>query len=264
MPFIEAERSKKTEEWSMHDLHSHSHYEIFLLCEGQRSFFLSNSLYILNAPTLIVIPPNALHKTEGGPFERYNINVSSAYLDPFQKDVLNKKSLQIIQLEQTQAKILLSLFKECTDIDAQNKYAKHILKALFSYVIVELSKYNVSTLEPRAAANKDIPPLVLKIMEYLHLHFAEKITLEELSENFFISKGALMYNFKKYTNCSLIDFLLNIRITKAKEMLLNTHKSIEEISEACGFSSANYFGLIFKNKEGLSPSAYRKNQREKN
>ena len=95
MPFIEVELSKKTEEWSMHDLHSHSHYEIYLLSEGQRSFFLSNRLYILNAPTLIVIPPNAMHKTEGGPFERYNINVSAAYLDPFQKDVLNRKSLQI-------------------------------------------------------------------------------------------------------------------------------------------------------------------------
>ena len=97
MPFIEFEKSVRKNDWSMHDLHSHSHYEIFLLCEGQRSFFLSNRLYILNAPTLIVIPPNAMHKTEGGPFERYNVNVSSAYLDPFQKDVLNKKKVSKIK-----------------------------------------------------------------------------------------------------------------------------------------------------------------------
>ena len=71
------------------------------------------------------------------------------------------------------------------------------------------------------------------------------------------------YNFKKYTNCSLIDFLLNIRLTKAKELLVNAKKSVEEIAELCGFSSANYFGLIFKKKEGVSPINYRKIQREK-
>jgi ribonuclease R len=46
-------------------------------------------LYKLNAPTLIVIPPRVVHKTEGGPFERHNVNVSPAYLDPFQKEVLD-------------------------------------------------------------------------------------------------------------------------------------------------------------------------------
>ena len=51
---------------------------------------------------------------------------------------------------------------------------------------------------------------------------------------------------------------------KAKEFLLNTKKSVGEISELCGFSSSNYFGLIFKQKEGLSPANYRKHQHTKN
>ena len=66
--------------------------------------------------------------------------------------------------------------------------------------------------------------------------------------------------FKKYTKRSPIDFLLTVRITKAKQLLVSTKKSVGEISDACGFSSANYFGLIFKKKEGISPLTYRKNQ----
>ena len=64
-------------------------------------------------------------------------------------------------------------------------------------------------------------------------------------------------------NCSPIDFLLNVRLNKAKEMLLHTKKSVGDVSEACGFSSANYFGLIFKQKEGLSPANYRKHEQTK-
>ena len=64
-------------------------------------------------------------------------------------------------------------------------------------------------------------------------------------------------------SCSPIDYLLNVRLTKAKELLLSSKKSIGEISEECGFSSANYFGLIFKQKEKLSPANYKKYQNEK-
>jgi transcriptional regulator GlxA family with amidase domain len=49
-------------------------------------------------------------------------------------------------------------------------------------------------------------------------------------------------------------------LNKAKHLLLSTDKTVNEIAELCGFSSANYFGLIFKKKENLSPLTYRKNQ----
>ena len=59
---------------------------------------------------------------------------------------------------------------------------------------------------------------------------------------------------------SPIDFLVDVRLTKAKQMLVSTKKGLEEIAYLNGFSSANYFGLIFKKREGLSPLNYRKNQ----
>ncbi len=263
MSYIEFERSIKQKDWSMHDLHAHSHYEIYLLTEGYRSFFLSNSLYLLQAPALIVIPPQIMHKTEGGPFKRYNINVSTAYLDAFEKEILEKKALRILQLEKNDAKKIMALMEEGVAIDKHKKHADYILRTLFSYVVINLSQCVESTLSPNAVAQKNIPPLVLKVVDYLNTHFNEKITLEHLANTFFVSTGTLLYNFKKYMNYSPIDFLVSIRLTKAKELLLNTKKSIQEISDVCGFSSANYFGLIFKNKEGLSPIAYRKNQHAK-
>ena len=240
MPFIEFEKSVRQNDWSMQELHSHAHYELYFLSKGNRSFFLSNALYRLEAPA---------HKTEGDPFERYNINVSDDYLDPFQRDTLRKNALQFIRPTPAQTEQLISLFEDGIAVEQHRKHTEYLLKSIFSYTVFTLNKLDAQALPPSAAATGDIPPLVLKVIDHLNAHYAEKQTLDDLAETFFVAKSTLVYNFKKYTNCSLIDFLLNVRLTKAKEMLVNTKKSVGEISEACGFSSANYFGLIFKAKE---------------
>ena len=263
MAFIEFERSVRENDWSMHDLHSHPHYEIYLLSQGSRSFFLSDALYKVTAPVLIIIPPHVMHKTEGGSFERYNINVSANYLDPFQREILDSQALRIIQPRQEETENLIALMREAIGTDKRSKHAEYVLKTLFSYSVLTMSKLSGAYLQPTATAKNDMPPLVLKVVDHLNNHYSEKQTLEELAEYFFVSKATLIYNFKKYTNCSLIDFLLNVRLTKAKEMLLNTRKSVNEIAECCGFSSANYFGLVFKKKENISPANYRKNERAK-
>ena len=262
MPFIEVDKSIHTNEWSMHDLHSHPHYEIYFLKSGSRSFFLSNALFNLEAPIVIVIPPHVLHKTEGGPFERYNINVSADYLDDFQKEVLDSRALQLIKPTE-QDMHMLTAHLDCMNEPKQKKHAQSITHTLASYIIYCLSCWQKEESTRKVSAKNAIPPLLLKVIDYLNDNYAEKQTLESIANRFFISKTALSYGFKKYMDYALIDFLLSIRITKAKELLLSSNKSIEEISELCGFSSANYFGLIFKQKEKLSPANYRKYQRTK-
>ncbi len=260
MPFIEIDKSIHTEDWSMHDFHAHAHYEIYFLVKGNRSFFLSNALYKMHGPAIVVIPPRVVHKTEGGAFERYNINVSDAYLDDFQKGVLQKKALHILKLNAQEGKRVMELIQAAYGLDKTDKRDDYALRALFSYGVYLLDNASLNRQSPQAVSQTAIPPLILKVLEYLNEHYHENVTLELLAERFFVSKPTLMYNFKKHVNRSPIDFLLQIRLMKAKNLLLTTKQSINEISSACGFSSANYFGLIFKKKEGISPLTYRKNQ----
>lgn len=262
MPFIEIEKSVRDGDWSMLELHSHAHYEIYFLFKGERSFFLSDAFYKLNAPVVAVIPPHVSHKTEGGSFERHNINVSPEYLDPFQKEVLNELSLQILPLSTKASKTFSDLFEEASGIDRTKKDSEYMLRAVFSYCIYLLSKTDEKRLQPQAIAEK-AAPFLLKTIDYINEHYREKITLDCLAESCFVSKQTLLYNFKKYMQASPIDFLLAVRLKNAKRLLVSTNASMNEIAEACGFSSANYFGLIFKRKEKLSPLAFRKMQREK-
>ena len=263
MNFIEIEKSSKTEEWSMIDLHSHSHFEIYFLEKGNRDFFLSNALYRLSAPVLIIIPPHVLHKTEGSAFIRHNVNVDESYLDSFQKHVLNEKALSIIKLSQTQLNMFSEILNQMDNVNKLQKFSDLILKSLFSYLIYQINNIPHNRLDANTSKDKYIPPLVLKVIKYLNSNYAENLSLNKIAEKFYTSKGMLIYNFNKYIKCSPFEYLLNIKITKAKELLQKTNKSVEEISELCGFSSANYFGLVFKKKEKISPLAYRKLQKEK-
>ena len=261
MKFIEIERSEQKSNWNMRDLHSHAHYEIYYLYKGSRTFLLSNAIYVLDAPVMVIIPPYTMHKTEGGPFERYNINVSADYLNDFQREVLDTMALCRIIPTDESSKSLLGLLREMAAVDKKQKRADYEINALFSYFVYMLTK-NESRESGIADENK-ASPLVLRVINYFNESYGERITLEALSRDFFASKTTLIYHFKKYTNCSPIDFLLNVRINKAKEQLVNSKKSIELIAHDCGFSSANYFGLIFKKKEGISPANYRKYQKSK-
>ena len=168
-----------------------------------------------------------------------------------------------MQLKPQEAAAFSTVLSQMLAVDRHQKHGETLIAALFGYCAFLLSKIDESGLAPRAEAKNNISPLILKTIDYINEHFDEKQTLEHLAKTFFVSKTTLMYQFKKYTNCSLMDYLLNVRLTKAKEMLLNSKKSVNEIAETCGFSSANYFGLIFKQKENLSPANYRKHQKNK-
>ncbi len=260
MAFIEFEKSVKDEDWSMLDLHSHTHYEVYFLSKGSREYFWKDALYQISAPSLVVIPPSVVHKTEGGSFERHNVNVSSEYLNPFERAVLDEKSLKMIKLSTNEAKQLLDVFDEVYKQDESDKFYEQKVKTLFSGLIYLIYKIKGTEEEPKATNPIPIPPNVLKILDYLNVNYGEKITLDGLAQTFFMSKPTLIYNFNKFVGRSPIDFLLAVRLSKAKQMLVATKMSVGQIADKCGFSSANYFGLIFKKKEKVSPLDYRKIQ----
>ena len=261
MAFIEIDMLEKTENWNMNDLHSHPHYEIYYLEKGERMFFLSNALYKITAPTLVIIPPYIMHKTEGGPFSKYNVNVEENYLNSFEADVLKELSLKIIIPDEKQNEEIIRLLQTLKIPYKNSKHSDAVTQTLFSYFILKLSELKTGQAENVTLQNNRVPPVILKIIDYLNENYSKCITLDTISKEFFISAPTIIYNFKKHTNCAPIEFLLNVRLNKAKQLLVSTNISIGKIADMCGFSSANYFGLIFKKKEGISPAKYRKHKK---
>ncbi|MXO04441.1 substrate-binding domain-containing protein [Flavobacterium sp. HBTb2-11-1] len=82
-------------------------------------------------------------------------------------------------------------------------------------------------------------------------------SVEELAENLNISRVQLYRKMKALLNVNISDYINNIRLEKAKELLKNTTLTISEIAYSCGFSTPNYFSTSFKNKYNLSPKEFR-------
>ena len=96
------------------------------------------------------------------------------------------------------------------------------------------------------------------IKSYLDENWQKKIALDELAEMFYINKYYLARLFKNQYGSSILNYVMDQRITQAKKMLRFTDKQIEVIGRDCGFDDANYFTRMFKKVEGNSPSEYRK------
>ena len=113
-----------------------------------------------------------------------------------------------------------------------------------------LEKYN----DENPAGKRNLQDL----KEYLDIHFAEKITLDFLADSFYINKYYLTRIFKEQFGISINQYLLQLRITHAKQLLRFSTNSIEEIATLCGIPDANYFARTFKKVEGITPGDFRR------
>lgn len=95
------------------------------------------------------------------------------------------------------------------------------------------------------------------IRTYLEQNYQQKITLDDLSRTFFINKFYLTRVFKEQFGISVNNYLLQVRITHAKQLLRFSDQTMENIAVACGLGDSNYFARIFKKVEGITPSQFR-------
>lgn len=99
---------------------------------------------------------------------------------------------------------------------------------------------------------------LVEIKNYLDEHYTEKIVLDNLADRFFINKFYLSKIFKETYGTTINNYVIERRITRAKQLLRFTSKTIDEVSIEVGMDSANYFSRAFHKVEGISPSEYRK------
>ncbi|MDF1617284.1 response regulator transcription factor [Petrocella sp. FN5] len=96
-----------------------------------------------------------------------------------------------------------------------------------------------------------------KLIVYINLHYAENITLDQLSSICDLSPSYISKVFKKHLNTNFIDYVSSVRIIVAKRLLKNSLLSIKEIGYEIGYFDSNYFTRVFKKYEGMTPSDYR-------
>jgi YesN/AraC family two-component response regulator len=89
---------------------------------------------------------------------------------------------------------------------------------------------------------------------------ADNLSLEYVADKFNLSRSYLSKKFKTATGFGFKEYIINVRIQNACNLLLETNKSITDIAFECGFNDSNYFGDAFRKAKGISPHKYRKNE----
>lgn len=100
--------------------------------------------------------------------------------------------------------------------------------------------------------------LLEQVVGYIHTHFfQEDLSLNQISEAVYVSPTYISMLFKKYKGINLSEYIMNMRIKKAAELLCQTDLKTYEIAEKTGYPNAQYFSVIFKKCMGCSPTEYR-------
>ena len=150
----------------------------------------------------------------------------------------------------------LSLFLDTLDIlfetqknqgNSRELLSHRYLTDLFALCVDEIGNTGSSSVTEK----------VRDIQNYLDVHFSEKISLDDLAEQFFISKFHLSREFKKLTGTTIGNYLTARRISHAKKQLRFTRLPLDAIARECGLSDTSYFVKVFKNAEGMTPGEYR-------
>ncbi|MBQ8657275.1 MAG: helix-turn-helix domain-containing protein [Prevotella sp.] len=136
----------------------------------------------------------------------------------------------------------------------------------FLSILYELSRCDgARTLASSSYAKVDVQSdsrRVLKVKNYISTHYQEDLRLADLASLAGMSSSAFSRFFKLRTGRNLSDYIIDQRLGYASRQLVDTSKSISEISFACGFNNLSNFNRIFKKKKGCSPSEFRENYRK--
>lgn len=131
-------------------------------------------------------------------------------------------------------------------------------EVLMSACITQLLTTFLLANYPDVASHEISSHTVSDLARYIEQNYEMPLSLDQLSDEFHLSKYHLSREFKHYTGTSPYEYLLLCRLNHAKELLKYSTLSIDQIAEKCGFNQTSHFISLFKNREKITPLSYRK------
>lgn len=255
---IKIETLKRSQYIEMSYFHHHSCYELFIIVSGERKMILQDKIYLGCAGDIFLIPPQYIHRTSGAEHTRILVNFTEEFLLRYFSQSMVYSILKCFDVFMINvggedfSKILeyIDLIDEYKDINGE------LLAIKLAELLILLSKKIDYNFENRTISTS--MQLVSNILSYINSNYRSLADIRRIADKFYISEEYLCRVFKKHTGVTVVSYINGLKLKGAAKMLTEKNKkSINEISDMCGFSSPAYFGKIFKKNYGVSPLAYR-------
>lgn len=137
-------------------------------------------------------------------------------------------------------------------------YAERLVQAGTLDAMIRLYEAYVGEILGILAARKRTSSSVTQALRYIENHFAEDLSLQQVADSVSMNANYFSTLFKKEMNLNFVDYLLQYRVERARELFLNSNLKSYEIGERVGFVNTSHFSRVFKKVLGVSPREYRK------
>ncbi len=251
-----------TEDVQKKSSHYHDCHQIIFIKEGKVEIEVNKNLYIANEGSLAIFSRFESHSINilSSKYKRYILRIS-----PFAENIENKiyslffnRPPGFCNIINTQDKH--KLFEEIFDKIIYEKTSSapmsaEMLDLLINQLIIMIYRLQSNSFSFIEEKKFDI---IYQIQRQFENNLDKEYTLSELSKQYHISPSTLSHQFKKATGFSVFEYLNSCRYASAKNYLLKTNMSVNEIIEKCGFTNNSNFSRSFKKLTGMTPSFFRK------
>ena len=235
-------------------LHLHPHCEVLFVLGGTTVQLRRDGAETeVRAPCAIFEPAYAMHGAnvvEGLPYERYIL-----YFDESApRDWLPLPDFWVLPMTEAEAQELLPYFERLARPDGYDP-ERRLLLSLILCVLCRLCG------DGHRSVLRSSVSYIQQVVRYISEHCAEPLTTPGIARQFLVNRNKLNRDFQEYTSMTVHDFLTEVRVNRAKQMLRGG-MSVGDTATECGFSDAGYFISVFRRACGCTPAAYRKARRE--
>lgn len=249
------------------DYHSHDFIEMAFILSGKENYRIDDTIYTVEEGDVLILNPGVMHQaivsSPSAPATEFFVGFSDIKLEGLAPNTMLLKDGSPIF--HTAGDLRQKLFKLCMSIAAEHSvYAEGRYFMLHSYLVQMLLLFIREQIQPVAltggfsfdSANKKY--VIEQIVGYLEEHYSEKISLDQIAANMYLSPYYISRVFKSETGDTPIRHLINIRLEHAKELLkAGWTGSIQEVAAQVGYDDVYHFSKLFKKKYGVSPSHFR-------
>lgn len=262
------ETLSETDSKGMPSSHFHDYYEIYYLLEGKRRYFINHCLYDVMPHDIILVNKGDIHQVHNMASDekhvRYLITFSDSFLNglgsEFDRDFLMKifESKKIHVPESMQNAFNMLLHRAETKIKQTDICSQYIAKLNVLEMLVDLNKFSAKNTYPLIDDLTVYENSIQEVCRYICNYYNKPISLDQMAKIAYMSPTYFSKKFKRVTGFGFNEYLNNVRIKMATNLLMETQLSITEIATFCGYQDSNYFGDVFKKIIGISPNKYRK------
>jgi AraC-like DNA-binding protein len=248
-----------------HGTHAHNSYE-FVICHTEiPSAVIDNMIFNRRNNTLFAVNPMQEH---GVAIDLKGFSLCGIHID---KELVQNASMEMYGSPNIvfsndsfvinhDISMLVRLFLE--ELRYRQSGYKYMVENIGLLIIGNLMrqiKHNLSSESKIHILPQNNEEIIKTVIDYMNENYTAGVSCSELADLVKMDKFCFIRSFKAKTSKTPYEYLLDLKIEKAKKILKANNCSITEISMLCGFSSHSHFTSTFKKKVGVSPSAYRIN-----